>query len=84
MTDAQMATLMNHLVAWLKQQPEWPLLLAGDRNERRRVADEVARTVTTIPQVDHAMLVQVTNGRQSVIRPANRRTRRHVLVKEEE
>jgi hypothetical protein len=44
--------LMDKLMLWLAQQPEYALLLGlNDRQTRRRLGEEVARRVTTIPTV---------------------------------
>jgi hypothetical protein len=41
---------MDHLRAWLVQQPQWAMLMgAADRRTRREVADLIAKEITTIP-----------------------------------
>lgn len=47
--SAALDTLMHKLEAWLQQQGEWPLLFLDDRKTRRRVAQEVAKRVYTLP-----------------------------------
>ena len=44
--------LLDHLESWLRQQPEWATILAaGDRQTRKRAAEAIAKSLTTIPTV---------------------------------
>lgn len=86
MNEDQFTRLMQHLAAWLRQQPEWPLVLAMPRHERKVFGKTVGDIVARIPTVDHAQPVLLRNGHVVTPTTANRSTRRHKLtvIREEE
>lgn len=48
--EESIGRLLDHLDLWLLQQPEWLYLMGlPDRHARRRVANLLARELTTIP-----------------------------------
>jgi len=47
--ELALTKLLDKLGNWLVAQPEWPLLLAGDRAGRKRAADAIAKHLVTIP-----------------------------------
>lgn len=47
--EAAVEKFLDHLRAWLVQQPEWPMILLPGRQTRKEVAQLIAKEIMTIP-----------------------------------
>jgi hypothetical protein len=51
--ETAMERLLDKFTRWVVLQPEWVLLFNHDRATRRRVADALSKSLTTIPKYEN-------------------------------